>query len=110
MRAIQHSFYEITDGGFRLFVRATPGAAKNEISGIWNGANGEHRLAVKVTTAPDKGKANAAIVKLLAKCTGLPKSSLSIMSGETSRLKTIAISGDCDELAASLNALTGELK
>ena len=110
MSLLPHKFYELMDEGLRIFVRATSAAAKNEISGIWNGANGEQRLAVKVSAAPDKGKANDAIVKLLAKRFGLPKSSLSIMSGETSRLKSIAIAGDCDELVAMVNVLTGELK
>ncbi len=110
MSALPHKFYELMDEGLQIFVRATPAAAKNEMSGIWNGANGEQRLAVKVTAAPDKGKANDAIVKLLAKCFGLPKSSLSIMSGEASRLKTIAIAGNRDELAARVKRVTGELK
>jgi uncharacterized protein len=103
------AFLEITCDGVRLLVRATPGAAKDDITGIWNGADGETRLAVKVTAAPDKGKANTAIIKLLAKRLGLPKSSMSIISGETSRLKTVAISGDYKRLAAALNLLTGEI-
>ncbi len=63
------------------------------------------RLAVKVAAPPDKGKANAAIIKLLAKTLGAPKSAFIIASGETSRLKTIDINGDANDLAAALAAL-----
>jgi len=75
---------------------------------LWTGADGEQRLAVKVTAPPDKGKANAAVVKLLANALRLPKSSLTVASGETSRLKTVAIVGSGANLAAALIALAGE--
>lgn len=100
-------FFKLTDNGIQLFIRASPGASKDEISGLWRGEGGA-RLAVKVTAPPDKGKANAAIVKLLAKRLGLPKSSLSVAAGETSRLKTVTIKGDAGAIAASLRKLTGE--
>lgn len=93
------------DDGVTLFVRATPGAKKNEIAGIWEGPAGEARLSVKVTAPPDKGKANAAVIKLLAKALRLPKSAFVIASGETSRLKTIEIAGDAKTLSARLSTL-----
>ena len=102
------NFHRQIINGVRLDVRATPAAAADEIFGIWQGAKGEARLAVKVTAAPDKGKANAAIIKLLAKKLGLPKSALSVRAGETSRLKTIHIEGDPAEIAAALEKLAGE--
>lgn len=101
-------FFETTQEGSRVFLRVTPGANSNEISGLWTGADGEQRLAVKVTAAPDKGKANAAVIKLLAKALALPKSSLTVASGETSRLKTIAIVPAGTDLAAALLALAGD--
>lgn len=104
-------FFDITnDGGVRMFVRVAPGAAKDEIAGLWNGVDGEAHLAVKVTAPPDKGKANAAVVKLIATHLGLPKSSVSIMAGETSRLKTIAVSGDHEAIIAGIKSLSGETK
>lgn len=101
--------FETDNDGLRLIVRVTPGAAKNEISGIWQGED-DTRLGVKVTAPPDKGKANAAIIKLLSKALGLPKSSISIIAGETSRLKTLAISGDETEIVAALTSLIGEIE
>jgi len=47
-----------------------------------------------VTAAPEKGKANAAVIEVLAEALGLPKSALRIVSGETSPLKTVEIDGD----------------
>lgn len=88
-------------------MRASPGAKTNAIAGLWRGAEGEVRLSVKVTAAPDKGKANAAIVALLAKALGLPKSALQVAAGDASRLKTIDIRAEKAGLAAALDALTG---
>ncbi len=87
-------FFKLTPDGAQIFVRASPSAAKDEITGLWQGADDERRLAVKVAAPPDKGKANAAIIKLLAKALGVAKSTLSVSAGETARLKTITIIGD----------------
>lgn len=89
-------------------MRASPGAKANAVAGLWRGAQGVVRLAVKVTAAPDKGKANAAILALLAKALGLPKSALHVAAGETSRLKTIDIRAEKTGLTAALDALPGE--
>jgi len=101
-------FFDLTQNGVRLFLRASPGASRNKIAGLWLKHDGERRLAVHVLAPPDKGKANAAILKLLAKSLGLPKSALSVTAGETSRLKTIAIAGEPKALAAALTDLSGE--
>jgi uncharacterized protein len=98
-------YFRLTPDGAQIFVRASPGAAKDEIAGLWEGADEEHRLAVKVAAPPDKGKANAAIIKLLAKALGVPKSDLSVSTGETARLKTITIIGDPASLEQALRRL-----
>ena len=58
----------------------------------------------------DKGKANSAVIKLLSKKLGLPKSSVSIIAGETSRLKTLALAGDQAEIVAAIDSLIGEIE
>lgn len=93
------------DAGLRLFIRATPGASRDGIAGLWSGADGEARLAVKVAAPPDKGRANAAIVKLLAKRLSIPKSAVMIIAGDTARLKTLEVKGDPETLSARLEAL-----
>lgn len=75
-----------TSEGVILLVKAQPGARKNEVSGERNG-----RLIVKCTQAPEKGKANDAIIEILAKALGVRKSSISLLSGQTNSEKKFLI-------------------
>lgn len=93
----------------RLLLRVTPNASKDEISGVWRGPDGEARLIVRVTAPPDKGRANKAVLKLLAKSLGLPKSAVSLTGGDKDRMKTVAIAGDAREITAQLEAMLGAL-
>jgi len=98
------------DGDAMLFLRITPGARKDNISGFFDDPKGQRRLCVKVAAPPDKGKANASVLKLLSARLGLPKSALSIKAGETSRAKTVAISGEPQVIAKALKALMGDIE
>lgn len=100
-------FYALARNGVRLFVRATPGAGRDEIAGLWTGAGGEERLAVKVAAPPDRGRANDAIINLVAKRLGVAKSAVAVAAGEGARLKTLEIKGDPETLAAALDAMAG---
>lgn len=82
-----------TPKGCFLDVKATPKAAHEEVAGIRNGV-----LLVKVTAAPEKGKANAAVVALLAKTTGVSKSAFELVSGETDRNKVFRVASHADEV------------
>lgn len=93
-----------------ILLRVTPNASKDEIGGLWCGADGEERLLVRVAAPPDKGKANAAVAKLVAKALGAPKSAVSIAAGEKDRLKTVAISGDSGEIISRIEALIAKDK
>ena len=62
-------------------------------------------LRVRVKAVPDKGKANAAVIALLAKALSVPKSAMTLVSGDTARLKTIEIEGDPAALAAGVDRL-----
>ena len=75
----------------RIVVKITPSARQNAIHGWETNDAGEKYLRVSVTAAPDKGKANAALIKLLAKHFDLPKSAITLLRGETSRIKTLEI-------------------
>ncbi len=79
--------------GLWLLVRATPGARRAGVGGVMATAEGV-ALRVMVTEAPDKGRANKAIITLLAKTLGLPKSAISIRRGESARLKQLHIAAD----------------
>jgi len=75
--------------GVRLAVRLTPRARAARIDGIEGG-----RLKVTVTAPPAENQANEALLRLLAKEWRLPRSSLSIAVGATSRNKIVHIAGD----------------
>lgn len=59
---------------------------------------GERVLKCSVTAVPEKGKANQALIELLAKILHLPKTSIRVSGGETQRLKTLEIEGDLKNL------------
>lgn len=85
--------YEIRAEGIVLAVAAQPGAKKNEVAGIIAGA-----LRVRVTQAPEKGKANKVIVEQLARFLDVRKSQIELLTGETSRKKRFLVR-DLDEAA-----------
>jgi uncharacterized protein len=90
---------EQTANGVRLYVRAMPKSGRNAIAGVRDG-----RLIVRVTAAPEDGKANAAILKLLAKTLGLAPSDIEVVSGATMREKTLLLRGaDLTQISAALN-------
>jgi len=94
-------FTRATDGAL-VAVRLTPKSSANAVRGIANDADGAAYLKVTVTAVPEDGKANAALLKLLAKTWKLPKTSLTIASGTTARRKVVHISGDPASLYAML--------
>jgi len=73
-------------GGTRLRLRVKPGAKTNALVGAHGGA-----LKVAVAAPPERGKANRAVVKLLAATLGLPASAVTITAGETSQDKVVVI-------------------
>ncbi|MCC7304845.1 MAG: DUF167 domain-containing protein [Alphaproteobacteria bacterium] len=78
-----------------LTVKLTPKAKRNAITGWMEGPDGQKILKVSVTAVPEKGKANKALIELLAEHYKIPKSSISLLRGETERLKTLVIPDVC---------------
>ena len=79
-------------------VRVTPRARSTRIDGLHEDGEGGIRLRVAVTEAADAGRANAAVLALLAREWRIPKTSLAVVSGATDRRKTISIEGDSRSL------------
>ena len=77
-----------TGKGVTFAVKVHPRARKNAITGIVGDA-----LKLALTAPPLEGKANQAVIEFLADFFEIPRSSVSIASGETSRNKVISVSG-----------------
>jgi uncharacterized protein (TIGR00251 family) len=89
--------------GCILSVRAQPGARRNELVGEQAGA-----LKVAVTAPPDKGRANDAIVEVLAEALGLKRRQVELVGGPTSRQKKFLVRNlTADALRNKLQALLG---
>lgn len=87
--------------GVILPVRAHAGARRNGILGVREGA-----LRVAVTAAPEKGKANRAIIDLLSKALGVPKSAIELSAGESSPQKRFIVRGnDLDQIRQALQTV-----
>lgn len=71
-----------------LTVKVIPRARKNEIAGYENGV-----LKVRLHAIPEKGKANEELIDFLAEELELPKSSITLVRGQTSRIKHLKIEG-----------------
>ena len=92
----------MADGHLRLEVRLTPRAARDAIEGETQLSDGRVVLAARVRALPENGAANEALLRLVAKSCGLPRRSVSLVGGATSRLKTLRIEGDPARLGAAL--------
>ena len=75
----------LADNEGRLAVRVTPNAKRDMVT------IEEGQVKIRVTVVPEDGKANKAVIALLAKTLGVSKSSLSIIRGETARDKLIQL-------------------
>ena len=71
--------------GHEIAVRVTPRASRDRI------IRDNDDILIYTTTAPEDGKANAAVTKLLARALGLPKSRLELVRGQTSRDKCFRV-------------------
>ena len=87
-------------------MRVTPNAGADRIEGVESRDDGTAVLRLRVAAVPDRGKANAAVIALLSKVLGVPKSSIAVTAGETARLKSVTLAGDGAALAGRLEALT----
>ena len=87
-------------------MRVTPRGGRDDIDGIETLADGRSVVKVRVRAIADGGAANKAVTELLAGALRVPKASVKILSGSTSRLKQVAVEGDPKSLGEALRALT----
>jgi hypothetical protein len=97
--------------GVRVAVRLTPRGRADRLLGIARLADGSPVLKVSVTAPPAEGRANDALLQLLAREWGVPRRDLAIVGGLKSRSKTVRVDGEpallLKQLGAALAALPG---
>jgi uncharacterized protein len=91
--------------GVSIALRVTPRGGRDGVDGVEQLSDGRSVLKVRVRAIADGGEANRAVLVLLAKSLGVPKASVSLLSGATSRLKQVAVAGDPARLTEALREL-----
>jgi uncharacterized protein (TIGR00251 family) len=95
-----------TNKGIELFVKVTPKAAKNRIGEIKEESTGHYALKIYVTSPPENNQANQAVIELIGKQFKIPKSLINIISGGTSRHKTLLLQNiNSDDVTSVLKTL-----
>ena len=89
--AVTKSPFRQKEGRILVALKVQPGAGADAILGVEDDSGGRRVLKVRVTAPPEGGKANTAVIELLAKAWKLPKGRLAIATGAASRRKTLAI-------------------
>lgn len=89
--------------GATVAIALTPKASRNAITGTAPTVDGRSVLTARVTAAPEGGKANIALIRLLSKAWNVPKSTLSIQAGAANRRKVILVAGCGTFLESRLN-------
>lgn len=93
-------WFEKKDGCIVLNIRVVPRASKDGFAGLLGDA-----LKVRIQAPPVDGKANAYLIRFLAKQWDIPRSGVEILSGSTGRNKRIRILNPSDSLCAELHSL-----
>jgi uncharacterized protein (TIGR00251 family) len=96
--------WSLLDDHLRLAVRLSPNGGRDAIDGI---EADEAFLKARVAAVPEKGKANKALILLIAQSLRIPKSSVSLISGDTARKKILRIDGDPEDLVKKLEIFLG---
>lgn len=93
--------------GARAVLKVTPRAALSGVQGIEVDGAGQAYLAVRVNAPPEAGKANAALIRLLAKRWRMAQRDIEVISGASARRKVLQIHGSPDAVIARLEAVEG---
>ncbi len=79
---------EASENGILLHVKVVPGASRSAVAGVLG-----DRLKLRVAAPPEDGKANAAVVALLADVLGIPARQVELIAGHSRPQKTLRITG-----------------
>lgn len=95
------------DGGIRIRIRLVPKSSRDAVEGLEDTAEGP-ALKARVRAVPEDGRANAAAERLVAEWLGVPRSAVSLVAGQKSRVKVLEIVGDPASLAGLVEARVGQ--
>jgi uncharacterized protein YggU (UPF0235/DUF167 family) len=96
----------LADPACRISVRLTPGAAHDRLDGWDSDPEGRPVLKARVRARPIEGRANDALVRMVANALGLSRSAVCLHQGDRSRIKRLEITGmDEAGVRARLTAL-----
>ena len=101
-----HTPIKTVSDGVSFAVRLTPRGGRDAIEGWQKDSAGRDYLKIRVRAVPEDGKANAALVALLAKELDVPRASVVIISGAKARLKIMSMILNC---ASPINSSSGGL-
>ena len=102
--------WTFTPDGLLLTVRLTPKGGRDALDGIAQLADGRAVLKARVRVAASGGEANSALVQLIARTLAVPPTSVSLIAGDTARIKRLKIAGNTGVLAINFEKLTGVTK
>jgi uncharacterized protein len=91
--------------GARVALKVTPRATLSGVHGVEVDGAGNAHLALRVSAPPEAGKANAALIKLLAKRWRMPQRDLEVVSGAGARRKVLHVHGSPDAVISRLRAI-----
>ena len=86
-------------------VRLTPNASRDALEGVQRLDDASEVVAARVRAVPEDGKANEALVRLLARALGLAKREVTLTAGAKGRIKTLRLGGDAGDVIERLRAL-----
>jgi len=90
------------DDGIRLRLKVTPRARHNAIGPVHHDSDGCAVLKVSVIAVAEKGRANEAVTKLLAKVWGVPRTRIKLAADLTGRRKIVHFEGEPDAVMAGI--------
>lgn len=94
--------WRVVAGGLAVVVRLTPKSGRDAIDGIERRPDGSAVLKARVRAAPSDGEANAALLRLMARTLQVAPGQVSLVAGETARIKRLRIEGPGSALASVL--------
>jgi len=99
--------WRATPDGVVVACRLTPKGGRDAIDGVATLSDGTRVLLARVRAAPEDGRANEALCRLIAEMLGVAPSKARLVAGAKSRLKQVAVTGEPGELIARLEGLRG---